>query len=94
MIRNTIMTPTQVLRKWNLSDSDTAFLLLVVLGRLPVAKAYRIAYSSKAISGLPSMASHRLSILEYPARQLSEYYQRNQIPPMPKFDMGNAQKRK
>ena len=87
-------TPLEVLRKWNLSEEDTAFIILVVLGRMPIAKAYRIAYSSKAISGLPSMASHRLSILEYPARQLSEYYQQNQIPPMPKFDMGLEQKRK
>lgn len=82
-----IMTPLEVLKKWNLSEPDTAFIILVVLGRMPITKAYRLAYRSNATSGLPSLASHRLSIFEFPARQLSEYFQRNQIPPMPKFDM-------
>ncbi len=86
-------TPLEVLRKWNLTEGDTAFILLVVLGRMPITKAYRIAYRSNATSGLPSLASHRLSGLEFPARQLSEYYQRNPIPPMPKFDLGVAQRR-
>lgn len=88
------MTPLEVLRKWNLTEEDTAFIILVVLGRMPIAKAYRSAYRSNAIAGLPSLASHRFNILEYPARQLSEYFQQNQIPPMPKFDMGLEQKRK
>lgn len=87
-------TPLEVLRKWNLSEEDTAYLLLVVLGRMPITKAYRIAYRSNATSGLPSLASHRLSMLEFPARQLSEYFQQNQIPPMPKFDMGMKQRKK
>lgn len=81
-------TPLEVLRKWNLTEEDTAFILLVVLGRMPIAKAYRSAYRSNAVAGLPSLASHRFSVLEYPARQLSEYYQQNPIPPMPKFEMG------
>ena len=87
-------TPLEVLRKWNLTEGDTAFILLVVLGRMPITKAYRIAYRSNATSGLPSLASHRLSMLEFPARQLSEYFQRNQIPPMPKFDIGMKQRKK
>lgn len=87
-------TPLEVLRKWNLSEEDTAFVILVVLGRLPIAKAYKLVFRTSAIAGLPSLASHRFNVLEYPARQLSEYYQRNQIPPMPKFDMGVTQKRK
>lgn len=89
-----IKTPLEVIRKWNLTEGDTAFLILVVLGRFPVAKAYKIAYRSNATSGLPSLASHRLSMLEFQARQLSEYYQRNPIPPMNKFDLGLAQKRR
>lgn len=83
----TTMTPLEVLKKWNLTEEDTAYLLLVVLGRMPITKAYRLAYRSNATSGLPSLASHRLSMLEFPARQLSEYYQRNPIPPMNKFDL-------
>lgn len=90
----TTMTPLEVLRKWNLTEKDTAFVILVVLGRMPVAKAYKLVFRTSAIAGLPSLASHRLNILEYPARQLSEYFQQNQIPPMPKFDMGLEQKRK
>lgn len=89
-----IKIPLEVLRKWNLTEEDTAFIILVVLGRFPVAKAYKIAYRSNATSGLPSLASHRLSMLEFQARQLSEYFQLNQIPPMPKFDLGIKQKRK
>lgn len=80
--------PLEVLRKWNLSEQDTAFIILVALGRMPIAKAYKLVFRTSAIAGLPSLASHRFSVLEYPARQLSEYYQQNQIPPMPKFDMG------
>lgn len=90
----TTMTPLEVLRKWNLTEEDTAFIILVVLGRMPIAKAYRIAYRSNATSGLPSLASHRLSMLEFPARQLSEYFQKNQIPPMNKFDLGMKQRKK
>lgn len=82
-----IMTPLEVLRKWNLTEEDTAFIILVVLGRLSIAKAYKLVFRTSAIAGLSSLASHRFNILEYPARQLSEYYQRNQIPPMPKFDI-------
>lgn len=83
----TTMTPLEVLKKWNLPEEDTAFIILVVLGRIPVAKAYKLVFRTSAIAGLPSLASHRLNILEYPARQLAEYFQLNQIPPMPKFDM-------
>lgn len=86
--------PLEVLRKWNLSEEDTAFIILVVLGRMPITKAYRIAYRSNATSGLPSLASHRLSMLEFPARQLSEYYQRYQIPPVNKFKINVSQKLK
>lgn len=90
----TTMTPLEVLKKWNLTEEDTAFIILVVLGRMPVAKAYKLVFRTSAIAGLPSLASHRLNILEYPARQLSEYFQQNQIPPMPKFDMGMKQRKK
>lgn len=81
-------TPLEILRKWNLTEEDAAFIILVVLGRMPITRAYRLIYRSNATSGLPSLASHRLSMLEFPARQLSEYCQRNSIPPVPKFDLG------
>lgn len=87
-------TPLDILRKWNLTEGDAAFIILVVLGRMQITKAYRLAYRSNATSGLPSLASHRLSMLEFPARQLSEYYQQNSIPSMPKFDMGMKQRKK
>lgn len=63
----------EICRTWQLTREQEIFLTLYMIGGYSLIEAYRYAFpQSRATSGMASLASHLLSILEPVAIQIAE----------------------
>lgn len=73
-------TIKEICRTWQLTREQEVFLTLYMLGGYSMIEAYRHAFpQSRATSGMASLASHLLAVLEPVAIQIAEAIQRNGV---------------
>lgn len=66
-------TIREICRTWQLTREQEVFLLLYMIGGHSMIDAYRLSHpDSKATTGMASLASHLLSVLEPVAIQIAE----------------------
>lgn len=80
MKRTQRTTIREICRTWRLIREHEIFLTLYMLGGYSMIDAYRYAFpQSRATSGMASLASHLLAVLEPVAIQIAEAIQRNGV---------------
>lgn len=73
-------TIREICRTWQLTREQEVFLTLYMIGGYSIIEAYRLSHpDSKATSGMASLASHLLAVLEPAALQIAEAVRRNGI---------------
>lgn len=66
-------TVREICRAWRLTREQEVFLTLYMVGGYSMIEAYRYAFpQSRATSGMASLASHLLSVLEPVAIQIAD----------------------
>lgn len=74
-------TIRDICRAWRLTREQEIFLTLYMAGGYSMIDAYRYAFpKSRATSGMASLASHLLSILEPVALQIADAVRGNGVP--------------
>lgn len=77
----------EICRTWQLTREQEVFLTLYMLGGYSMIDAYRLSHpDSKATSGMASLASHLLAVLEPAALQIAEAVRKGGIKLPKKFE--------
>lgn len=80
-------TIKEICRTWQLTREQEIFLTLYMLGGYSMIESYRHAFpQSRATSGMASLASHLLAVLEPAALQIAEAVRRNGVQLPKKFE--------
>lgn len=73
-------TVREICRAWRLTREQEIFLTLYMTGGYSMIESYRYAFpQSRATSGMASLASHLLAVLEPAALQIAEAVRRNGV---------------
>lgn len=73
-------TVREICRAWRLPREQEIFLTLYMVGGFSLIESYRYAFpQSRATSGMASLASHLLAVLEPVALQIAEAVRRNGV---------------
>lgn len=80
-------TIKEICRTWQLRPEQEIFLTLYMTGGYSLIDAYRLSHpDSKATTGMASLASHLLAVLEPIALQVAEAVRRNGVQLPKKFE--------